>query len=87
MGLVQPATAVLYDYYSPGEHSGSLASTTVGVGPLVRGSEGRGGSGSVSPHVSLILSRSQVFCVLCCAHQEQAPVHLVLCRRLPVCRG
>lgn len=22
VGLVQPASAVLYDYYSPGEHSG-----------------------------------------------------------------
>lgn len=85
VGLVQPASAVLYDYYSPGEH---LGSKMVGVGPLIRDTMGRAGEARAprGPHLLLPLSRSQVLCVLCCTHQEQAPLHLVLCRRLPVRR-
>lgn len=31
MGLVQPASAVLYDYYNPGEHAGALWRLGVGA--------------------------------------------------------
>lgn len=52
VGLVQPASAVLYDYYSPGEH---LGSKMVGVSPLIREMVGRAGEAWApqGPHLLL----------------------------------
>lgn len=84
VGLVQPASAVLYDYYNPGEHLGCFGKQDCGGWPSHWDTSGWAGPSSMTAHLLLPFSRSQVFCVLCRAHQEQAPVHLVLWRCLPV---
>lgn len=47
VGLVQPASAVLYDYYNPGEHSGCLGKQDCGGWPSHGGTSGRGGLSSM----------------------------------------
>lgn len=47
MGLVQPASAILYDYYSPGEHLGCFGKHDCKGLALSLGTPlGRGGLGS-----------------------------------------
>lgn len=77
MGLVQPASAALYDYYNPGEHCGDTREVwgrfpmwVIGnwdrrgwQGSLVA-PQGRRQRGGICPNSPLLFSRAQVFCVL-----------------------
>ena len=70
LGLVQPASAVLYDYYNPGETSGTLGSVGLGgseggKGVLWVHGTGEAGRGKCPKgRPSLLFSRAQMFCVL-----------------------